>query len=123
MRVFVVFLLIFGSLTALGQVREKFLEEYDPYSDEISEEYSAGPYLIYDCQKKHYVCVLQENFESCELKKEKDLKSDSISHTCAPLGKLTTKKECFQKQLFMVSNNGGTPFCLKEEWKKREIAF
>lgn len=123
MRAFVVFLLVFGSLSVSAQMREKFLEEFDPLSDRISDEYDAGPYLIYDCQKEHYVCVVQENFETCQSKKMEDLKNDSLVHRCAPLGKLTTKKACFQKQLFMVSNNAGKPFCTKEEWKKREIPF
>jgi hypothetical protein len=121
MRTFVALLLIFGSFSCFSQVREKFVEEYDAVNDKISEDYEAGAYLIYDCENKHYTCVLEEYFKSCESKVQEDLTTASLHHRCAPIGKLTTKKACFQKQLFMVSNNAATPFCTKDEWKKKEL--
>jgi hypothetical protein len=93
-------------------------------ADLISDIYQAGPYLIYDCQEKHWVCVLESYHKDCQMKREKDLlDKEGLYHSCAPLGVLPTKKSCFQRQLFLTTHNYGTRFCIKDSWKTKATDF
>jgi hypothetical protein len=83
----------------------------------------GGPYLIYDCQEKHWECVAEISFEQCLHKRQEDFFSESYFHRCAPLGPFPTKKSCFQRQLFLTSQNYGTRFCLKDVWKAKAVEF
>lgn len=108
---------------ALADDGEKVLNGYDPKVDIISEDYEAGPYLIYDCKNKHYVCVLESYFKECEEKKQKDLALNKENVSCTPISEHLNKKSCFQKQLLLVSRNHGTRACVAKDWKQKEIDF
>jgi hypothetical protein len=101
----------------------RYLNDYDPLVDDISEKYQAGAYLIYDCQEKHWVCVLQDDFKTCEEKRAKDNLSESYLHTCAPIGEFPNKKSCFQRQLFLTTHNYGARFCVKDYWKAKALEY
>lgn len=92
--------------------------------DAISENYDAGSWLIYDCEEKHWTCVLESNYRECEEKRKKDFNlPNEVYHSCAPIGQFPTKRSCFQRQLFMVSQNYGQRFCIKDSWKNKNIEF
>ncbi|MFP5385656.1 MAG: hypothetical protein ACLGHN_06220 [Bacteriovoracia bacterium] len=105
-------------------------EDYGPLDDEgtfqdiISEEYEAGPFLIYDCKDKHWVCVQPSYYENCKTLRKNDLaQREGLYHTCAPVGKFPTKKSCFQRQLFLTTHNHGNRFCIKDKWKEKNVKF
>lgn len=85
--------------------------------DQISEKYFAGSWLIYDCEEKHWVCVLKEDFDLCESSREAAKKSFSKNLPCAPIGNFPTKRSCFQRELFLAGNAHGDRFCLLDEKK------
>jgi hypothetical protein len=107
----------------LADSGEKVLNGYDGRVDVISENYEAGPFLIYDCIEKHYTCVLEEYYKECGEKRAKDVHERKEMLSCAPISEHLNKKSCFQKQLFIVSQNHGTRFCVGEEWKQKLIEF
>ena len=98
----------------------KILNGYDPITDDISEKYEAGPYLIYDCQSQSWICVLQSYYENCQTSRDKDLKENLVNLSCAPIGEFPNKKSCFQRQLFLASQSHGVRFCIADSWKKKE---
>lgn len=100
---------------------EKVLNDFDPRTDIISEKYEAGPYLIYNCKEKHFVCVMEANYKECEAERAQDNLEKKLDLSCAPISKMLNKKSCFQQQLFFVSQNQGTKFCVGESWKQKEI--
>ncbi len=112
------FLLSFEGLTDSGQ---KELAGYSAAYDVISEDYVAGPYLIYDCKAESWVCVLKEDHDDCTVKRDEDLFKGKKKLSCAPLSLFPTKKSCFQRQLYLVSQNHGSRFCMSDIWKKREL--
>jgi hypothetical protein len=97
--------------------------EFDPRTDIISEKYEAGAYLIYDCQDKHWVCVLEEYYRDCESQRSQDLSMNKLDLRCAPMGQLPTKQSCFQRQLYVSGQNYGQRFCVGDSWKEKEIRF
>jgi hypothetical protein len=102
---------------------EKSLAGFDPRTDIIADNYEAGPYLIYDCVEEHWTCVTEPYFRECEEKRKQDLEKNRPRARCSPLGAFPTKKSCFQRELFMTSNNHGQAFCSIGEWKSKEILF
>lgn len=119
-------LMLFCMLLAphlLADDGEKELNDFDPKVDIISDKYEAGPFLIYDCKDKHYVCVLESYFKECGESRAKDIHDRKLELSCAPISEHLNKKSCFQKQLFMVSQNHGTKFCVGDDWKQKEIDF
>jgi hypothetical protein len=119
-------LMLFCMLLAsqlLADDGEKVLNDYDGKVDIISDKYEAGPFLIYDCVDKHYVCVLESYFKDCSEARAKDIHEKKLDMTCAPISEHLNKKSCFQKQLFMVGQNHGTKFCVGDDWKQKEIEF
>jgi hypothetical protein len=117
-----VFFLLIGLCLPL-HASEKVLAGYDPRVDIISENYEAGPFLIYDCEDKHWVCVLEEYYKECQEKRESDLLHQKVKVRCASVAEFPTKKACFQKGLFLTSQNQGTRFCIGNDWKQKEIKF
>ena len=111
------------SPTILADDGDKILNGYDPKVDIISEKYEAGQHLIYDCEAGHYVCVLESYYKECDEKRNKDLHDKKVNLSCASIATLPNKKSCFQKQLFMVSQNHGNKFCVHPDWKQKEIDF
>ena len=102
---------------------EKFLNDYDPKTDIVSDKYEVGPYLIYDCVDKHWVCVLESYYRQCEeTRKQAQLeKKDQLG--CLPAGDMGNKKSCFQKQLYFVSHFFGPRQCIGDEWKEKSVNF
>ena len=104
--------------TLWAQDRYQVKTGYDPVTDIISENYETGAFLIYDCAEKHWVCVLETYYLSCEERRKMDEKnSEEIFHSCAPIGKFPNKFSCFQRQLFLTTQNHGDRFCIKDSWK------
>jgi hypothetical protein len=90
----------------------------------ISDKYMSGPFLIYDCQHRHWVCVSQENFTNCKSSRTEDsLKVDTYTHSCSPIGFFLTKESCHQRKLFLSTHNHGQRFCIKEEWRSKNTSF
>jgi hypothetical protein len=84
----------------------------------ITDEYESGKFLIYNCEKKHWACVSEENFKDCEKSRQNDFKNiENPIHTCATLNVFSRKASCEQRILFMTTHNHGTRFCIKDSWK------
>lgn len=121
MRLIFLFLFI-PNLLILADDQERSIAGFDPRTDIISENYEAGPYLIYDCKEKHWVCVMESFYKECKEKRSRDIAStNDVYHSCAPIGLFPTKKSCFQRQLFMVTHNHGSRFCVKDKWKSKAV--
>lgn len=117
------FCVLIFSAQAPADDGEKSLNDYDPKVDIISEDYEAGPYLIYDCVQKHYVCVLESYYKECEENRVYDVALNKEQTRCTPISQHLNKKSCFQKQLLLVSRNHGTRSCINQAWRQKEIDF
>jgi hypothetical protein len=116
-----VMIFLFSSLLNQGEASERDHAGYDMISDDISAKYEAGAYLMYDCEEKHWVCVLEEYYKICEAKRVEDLELKKYNLRCAGIGALPTKKSCFQRALYMSSHNFSTRFCLHPIWQDKEL--
>lgn len=117
-----VFYLFSFSLSTLAD-GEKVLAGYDAKVDVISEKYDTGPFLIYDCEDRHWVCVMESYFNECKEKRLKAISEFKEDLPCAPVGEFPVKKSCFQRELFMVTHNYGTDFCKNPHWREKSLNF
>lgn len=101
----------------------KNLNGFDPATDIISEKYEAGPYLMYDCVDKHWVCVMDSFYKECSVKRSKEVIDKKPDLSCAPIGRFPGKKACFQRQLYLTTHNHGSRFCLHEDVQRLQIKF
>lgn len=114
MRIFLAFYLLFSwsSLPA---------EEGVTGSVSISEDYNSGSYLIYNCLDQYWVCVTEEEFNRCHKEREKEIVNSRPRSSCAPVKKFLTNRSCFERQLYLVSQNYGDRICVLDEWRLKEI--
>lgn len=78
----------------------------------INDKYFRGSNLIYDCQKRHFACVIEDNYIECQNTKEQEFQKKATRFSCVPLLKFTTQKECFEKQMRAVETVVNREFCL-----------
>jgi hypothetical protein len=116
-------LLLLFTTVAWSDDRHKFIAGFDPAIDIIADNYEAGAYLIYDCQERHWTCVTEPFYQICQEERSRDVAAEGVYHSCAPIGALPTKKSCFQRQLFMLSQNHGQRFCVRDEWKTKAVKY
>ncbi|MES2525763.1 MAG: hypothetical protein V4598_01695 [Bdellovibrionota bacterium] len=95
--------------------------DFEMKTDNISDKYFAGAFLIYDCEEKHWVCVLEENYRYCEEQRKESVQKKERQLPCAPIGEFPTKRSCFQRELFLAGHAHGNRFCLLDEIKKEEL--
>lgn len=118
----IIFFLLLLSVDSSRADDNSSLEDEGTLQDIISEEYEAGPFLVYDCKDKHWVCVQPSYYENCKDLRKRDLaRTEELYHTCAPAGKFPTKRSCFQRQLFLTTHNHGNRFCIKDKWKEKNV--
>lgn len=118
-----IFFSLFILSTAFAEVSEEIPlpSDFEMKNDNISEKYLAGAFLIYDCEEKHWVCVLQEDYKVCESNREKAVKNKERQLPCAPIGEFPTKRSCFQRELYLAGQAHGHRFCLLDDIKKEEL--
>ncbi len=114
-------LIIFTFSLQLSFAQERNPPVLDPQEDIISDDYEAGAFLIYNCEKKHWVCVLEDYYKDCQASRLSDEKKEGVYHSCAPIGEFPSKKSCFQRVLYLTSHNYGDRFCVKNEWKEKGV--
>lgn len=120
--VFCSIFLLSSSLWASDQLpRTKVVRGFDPRTDIISDDLQAGRYLIYDCTKKSWICVLKEHFTECGKKREEDENNQKTYARCAPISEHAVKFACFQEQLRLVTNVDSEKLCVLDSWKQHEI--
>lgn len=95
--------------------------DFEMKTDNISGKYLAGAFLVYDCEEKHWVCVLEEDYKVCEDKRKESVGKKERQLPCAPIGEFPTKRSCFQRELYMAGQAHGHRFCLLDEIKKEEL--
>jgi hypothetical protein len=100
----------------------KAVAGYDPKKDVISEDYEAGAWLIYDCEERHWACVLESYYRECAEKREREVsQKDDPYHSCAAISQFPNKRSCFERMLFLTTQNFSDRVCVKESWKEKSL--
>lgn len=122
------FLILLWSLPLWGASNqlpesEKLVSGFDARRDLISEDYVAGAFLIYNCEKKHWVCVMEEFYQKCQEEREEDTHLGKVYARCAPVSEFPVKFSCYQEQLRLTSRVDASKLCVLDKWKSKQISF
>lgn len=80
----------------------------------INAQYRGGPNLIYNCNKKLFVCASNVAKEDCEEERKAGMDLKVENYPCAVLKTFTTKKECLEKNYEYVNVNALKKYCRKK---------
>ena len=92
--------------------------EFAGDSIQVSNEYYSGPNLIYDCLKKSYICVDDDNAKECQQNRDKAKKEFKTNLSCAVFKRFETIKKCQAYQQVKVNNPEGKRYCVHAEKNK-----
>lgn len=113
------FVLIWSLLitSALGQKEDEDGEKL------LSDKYYSGPYLVYDCQDKHWVCTDKEAVESCNAARKRALERKGITMPCFVVKEYKKYKGCLKSNKKMINQIGDTKYCYHPDYLQRVILY
>ena len=106
--------------------KEKLSKENVSSSNEFSErqqqwimswKYRRGSNLIYDCLKRHFACVNNNNFERCKEERVESFRSNQSVLSCAPLKTFEFIDQCEEEQKKLVNKIPNKKFCINHRKK------
>jgi len=106
-----VFSIVFQSTETIAENDAVSKLRAEPY---ISIRYRRGNFLIYDCRKRHYLCVNKQGFAKCKKERSDSLDRKRNNLRCTPLKSYETQKDCFAasyKQIHSIKNKS---FCVNQ---------
>lgn len=77
----------------------------------ISQEFSQGMFLIYDCKQRSFACVNEPSFALCRKKRSRGYRNKKLALPCAPLKKFTSQAKCFEKQYKLIHSQSEKSYC------------
>ena len=94
--------------------------QQDSFMDDV---YQKGAFLVYDCDRMHWVCTGQEEFNQCAKRRKEAmiLKKDNLS--CAYFAPYPSRSKCHEKQVEMTNRGTYPRFCLHPEAKANNKSF
>ncbi len=98
-------------------------ENFDESRDVISGQYVTGGHLLYDCVDQHWVCVMKDNQEICDKKRDSELKLGKHVLSCVSAEIFQSYKECNVRQLALVKMGVKPRNCLHPSERQRIIGF
>ena len=92
------------------RLREFYLQNIE--KTVISSLYRRGEYLIYDCINKHFVCVIDQNYERCRIPGKKNVVYDS--NFCLRIKQYDNQPRCFLAHEKLSDKTRMNYFCKRE---------
>ena len=80
--------------------------------NELSLLYSRGPYLVYDCQNRHWVCTGKNEVERCNNAREFAIGENEMRLPCAVIKVFEDEKSCQKKQQVVIDAALENRFCM-----------
>lgn len=83
----------------------------------MSWKYRRGANLIYDCRKRHFACVNNDNFERCKEERAESFRLNRSVLSCAPLKTFEYIGSCEDEQKKLVDKIPNKKFCVNHRKK------
>ena len=77
----------------------------------ISQEFSRGAFLIYDCKKRSFACVNEPSYNLCKTRRQKGYRDKKLVLPCAPLKEFLSQQKCFEKQYNLIHRQSEKSYC------------
>lgn len=115
--------LFIGFASGESEVDNEEGKDFSTLDLRIDSTYQKGPYLIYDCIEKRWICTGKPEYDMCEERRESALAMKEELLGCAAFTFYKTRKKCYKKQLEMIHRGSTQRFCLHPEYRDRNKDF
>ena len=96
---------------------------FDFGKDTLSDEWFAGPALVYDCEAQHWVCASPFDHADCARTREEELRRGKHLLTCVPATTYESGKQCQVELARLVAQGAYPRLCLHPVARSSFIGF
>lgn len=89
----------------------------------LSLKYQRGPYLVYDCFSKHWVCTAEPEWNQCKQSREYAIDERDRVMPCSTVKKFGDDQACIKYQRILVNESMQNRFCLHPEIREVEKIY
>ena len=110
-----IMILLLFLIAFLSQINAQDEDLRPHISFQMTDGYSSGPFLIYDCNKRSFICVDELNFNECRSERKFAIQQRYFNLPCAPLKEFKHYNYCVDQQYELVHNISRRDFCFANE--------
>lgn len=103
-----------------GLVSGEDIDQSDPYMDAL---YQKGPYLIYDCVTRHWVCTKELEYKRCLDNRKEALLDYASILPCAHFDVFNRREDCWQRQQELTNSAKYEQFCFHPSKLENKLNF
>jgi hypothetical protein len=96
------------------------IDQQDPNMDAL---YKKGPYLVYDCKNKHWVCTQELEYKRCQIQRKTSLLDYENELACAYFDVFDRREDCWKKQQELTNVAKYEQFCLHPTKVENRLTF
>lgn len=122
--IFTIFVFCFS--TVMAQTNQKLSEAGEDIllqDPQLSSLYQRGPFLVYDCISKHWVCTAKPEKNRCNLARSEAIAENDEKLPCATVKAFKDHLECVKFQGFVTNSNMGNRFCMHPTVRRMEFNY
>ena len=94
--------------------------DIDQQKSRLSDKYTRGRFLIYDCFDKNWVCTDKNEVNNCKEKRRYEILEKNEKLPCAVFKKFDSENECHKQQTWVTNNNLNVIFCINPKYNSEE---
>jgi hypothetical protein len=103
-----------------GLVSGEDIDQSDPYMDAL---YQRGPYLVYDCVTRHWVCTKELEYKRCLDNRKEALLDYKTILPCAHFDVFNRREDCWQRQQELTNSAKYEQFCYHPSKLQNKLNF
>lgn len=85
--------------------------------------YKKGPYLVYDCRTRHWVCTQELEYKRCQEQRKNALLDYEDILPCASFDIFNKRQDCWTKQQELTNVGKFEQFCLHPSKVENRLTF
>ena len=97
--------------------------DFDNESPTLDAFYVRGPYLVYDCTTKHWVCTGELEYNRCVVQREEAILDLTYNLPCAVFDMYHKRKDCHDAQINLTNTARFERFCLNTDMEVNKLDF
>ena len=96
------------------------IDQQDPNMDAL---YKKGPYLVYDCRTRHWVCTKELEYKRCQRQRKESLLDYDDKLPCATFDIFDKRQDCWKRQQELTDVGKYEQFCLHPSKVENRLIF
>lgn len=97
--------------------------DFDNQDPQLDALYIRGPYLVYDCYSKHWVCTGELEYKRCLEQRKEAILDMKYKLPCASFEAFRKRKDCYETQQELTNTSRYERFCLNADLEENRLDF